>query len=79
MISIMGKQFCSSVDTAVCNRFYFVSDDELLSVLGSSDPTSIQEHSLKLFDNCGSLKFARGNKVITGMISSEVRKLNPLS
>ncbi|KAK9868729.1 hypothetical protein WJX84_008574 [Apatococcus fuscideae] len=52
-------------------RFYFVSDDELLSVLGSSDPTSIQEHSLKLFDNCGSLKFARGNKVITGMISSE--------
>lgn len=54
-------------------RFYFISDDELLSVLGSSDATSIQEHSLKLFDNCGSLKFARGNKVITGMVSSEVR------
>ena len=46
-----------------------------LSVLGSSDPTSIQEHSLKLFDNCGSLKFARGNKVVTGMISSEVCQL----
>lgn len=23
-------------------RFFFISDDELLSVLGSSDPTSIQ-------------------------------------
>ena len=30
-------------------RFFFISDDELLSVLGSSDPASIQVHMLKLF------------------------------
>lgn len=27
---------------------------------------------LKLFDNCASLTFSRGNKAITGMTSSEV-------
>ena len=53
-------------------RFFFISDDELLSVLGTSDPSSIQEHMLKLFDNCASLTFSRGNKAITGMTSSEV-------
>lgn len=54
------------------HRFYFISDDELLSVLGTSDPSSIQEHMLKLFDNCAALTFSRGNKVVTGMTSSEV-------
>ena len=33
-------------------RFYFISDDELLSILGSSDPMAVQPHMLKLFDNC---------------------------
>ncbi|KAJ1493380.1 dynein heavy chain, N-terminal region 2-domain-containing protein, partial [Baffinella frigidus] len=41
-------------------RFFFISDDELLS-----------EHMLKLFDNCAELIFARNNKVVKGMISSE--------
>lgn len=45
--------------------------DELLSILGTSDPTSVQEHMLKLFDNCGSLRFGRGNKTVIGMESSE--------
>ena len=45
--------------------------DELLSILGTSDPTSVQEHMLKLFDNCAALKFGRGNKSVTGMTSSE--------
>ena len=37
----------------------------------ATDPTSVQEHMLKLFDNCASLKFGRGNKTVTGMTSSE--------
>ncbi|EKX52600.1 hypothetical protein GUITHDRAFT_157080 [Guillardia theta CCMP2712] len=57
-------------------RFFFISDDEMLSVLGSSDVTAIQEHCLKIFDNCASLIFARQNKVVVGMISSEGENLN---
>ena len=52
-------------------RFFFISDDELLSVLGTSDPTSVQEHMLKLYDNCASLTFGRGNKTVLGMTSAE--------
>lgn len=52
-------------------RFYFISDDELLSVLGSSDATSIQVHMLKLFDNVKSLSFGRGDKSVVGFTSSE--------
>ena len=52
-------------------RFFFISDDELLSVLGTSDPTSVQEHMLKLYDNCASLSFGRGNKTVLGMTSAE--------
>ncbi|TYZ50849.1 hypothetical protein PybrP1_008863 [[Pythium] brassicae (nom. inval.)] len=52
-------------------RFFFISDDELLSVLGSSDPTSIQVHMLKLFDNVKLLAFARNNKSVSAMESSE--------
>ena len=54
-------------------RFYFMSDDELLSVLGTSDPMAIQEHMLKLFDNAAALVFDHGCKAVTGMISSEVQ------
>lgn len=52
-------------------RFFFISDDELLSVLGNSDPTSIQVHLLKLFDNVKEMQFARGNKSVEGMSSVE--------
>lgn len=30
-------------------RFFFISDDELLSILGSSDHTCVQEHMIKVF------------------------------
>ncbi|KAF0719904.1 Aste57867_701 [Aphanomyces stellatus] len=52
-------------------RFFFISDDELLSVLGSSDPTSIQVHMLKLFDNVKLLTFVRNNRQVSAMESSE--------
>ncbi|PIK48528.1 putative dynein heavy chain 10, axonemal isoform X3 [Apostichopus japonicus] len=55
-------------------RFFFISDDELLSILGSSEPTCVQEHMIKMFDNISSLKFQEGNNketLATAMISAE--------
>lgn len=56
-------------------RFYFISDEELLSVLAARDPSAVQEHLLKLFDNCAALSFGSGNGTATGMTSSEVNSL----
>ena len=52
-------------------RFYFISSDDLLFILGSSNPKTIQPHLLKLFDNCKQLNFTKGDKVIAGMSSDE--------
>ncbi|OHS98802.1 Dynein heavy chain family protein [Tritrichomonas foetus] len=54
-------------------RFFFISDDELLSILGSGDPTSVQQHMIKLFDNGEALIFknSRGSTMAAGMVSSE--------
>jgi dynein heavy chain, axonemal len=52
-------------------RFYFISDPDLLEILGTSDPQAIQPHLLKLFDNCARLTFGQGGKVITHMTSDE--------
>jgi dynein heavy chain len=57
-------------------RFFLVSDDELLSVLGSSDPTCVQEHMLKMYDNTAKLYYGRGNKTVTGFSSSEGEMVN---
>jgi len=72
------KSLSEYLDTKRCAfpRFYFISDDELLSILGTSDPTSVQEHMLKLFDNCAELNFGRGNKQVVGMTSSEKESFN---
>lgn len=72
-LEVCQKSLSEYLDTKRCAfpRFFFISDDELLSILGTSDPTSVQEHMLKLFDNCATLKFGRGNKSIVGMVSSE--------
>jgi dynein heavy chain len=52
-LELCQKSLSDYLDTkrAAFPRFYFISDDELLAVLGTSDPTSVQEHMLKLFDN----------------------------
>ncbi|XP_076006843.1 dynein axonemal heavy chain 10 [Genypterus blacodes] len=55
-------------------RFFFISDDELLSILGSSDPTCVQEHMIKMYDNIASLRFdvdINGETVAGAMVSSE--------
>ena len=59
------KSLSDYLDTKRCAfpRFFFISDDELLSVLGNNDPGSIQIHLLKLFDNFKEMQFGRNNKV----------------
>ncbi|XP_010291294.1 PREDICTED: dynein heavy chain 10, axonemal, partial [Phaethon lepturus] len=55
-------------------RFFFISDEELLSILGSSNPLCVQEHMIKMFDNIASLRFQDGDgdeKIATAMISAE--------
>ncbi|KFG44621.1 dynein heavy chain family protein, partial [Toxoplasma gondii GAB2-2007-GAL-DOM2] len=51
-------------------RFCFISDDELLSVLGSSSPAGVQPLMLKLFDNCKQLILEADTQVL-GMVSEE--------
>ncbi len=54
-------------------RFFFISDEELLSILGSMDPKNVQDHIIKMFDNVLKLTFGSGKneKAIMGMSSSE--------
>ncbi|XP_054851851.1 dynein axonemal heavy chain 10 [Eublepharis macularius] len=55
-------------------RFFFISDDELLSILGSSDPLCVQEHMIKMYDNIAALRFYEddnGTKIASAMISAE--------
>uniref|UniRef100_A0A3Q1G9E8 Dynein axonemal heavy chain 10 n=1 Tax=Acanthochromis polyacanthus TaxID=80966 RepID=A0A3Q1G9E8_9TELE len=55
-------------------RFFFISDDELLSILGSSDPACVQEHMIKMYDNIASLRFdveSGGATVVGAMVSAE--------
>ncbi|KAL7749213.1 hypothetical protein RI367_005365 [Sorochytrium milnesiophthora] len=54
-------------------RFFFIADEELLSILGSADPKNVQEHIIKMYDNVLKLNFGTGRreKHILGMSSSE--------
>ncbi|KAM4675882.1 dynein axonemal heavy chain 2 [Discoglossus pictus] len=57
-------------------RFYFLSNDDMLEVLGQSrNPEAVQPHLKKCFDNIKSLKIQKavvGNKLeATGMFSAE--------
>ncbi|EDV22455.1 uncharacterized protein TRIADDRAFT_50643 [Trichoplax adhaerens] len=60
-------------------RFFFLSDDELLSILGSHEPSCVQEHMIKMFDNIASLVFQAGQgkeQFVTAMVSSESEKMD---
>ncbi|KAM4590913.1 dynein axonemal heavy chain 10 isoform 1-T1 [Odontesthes bonariensis] len=55
-------------------RFFFISDDELLSILGSSNPACVQEHMIKMYDNIASLRLdmeSSGEMVVGAMVSAE--------
>lgn len=60
-------------------RFFFISTEELLSILGSSRKDCVQEHMIKMFDNIRSLsltKSAMGEHVATAMNSTEGEVMN---
>ncbi|VDO04672.1 unnamed protein product [Rodentolepis nana] len=53
-------------------RFYFISDDEMLSILGGKEIETIQEHIM--FDNIKGFKYrqdGKGNTLLTAMVSCE--------
>ncbi|XP_061907302.1 dynein axonemal heavy chain 10-like isoform X2 [Entelurus aequoreus] len=55
-------------------RFFFISDDELLSILGSSHHDCVQEHIIKMYDNIASLRFdaeSSGDTSAGAMVSAE--------
>ncbi|KAG2382028.1 hypothetical protein C9374_005820 [Naegleria lovaniensis] len=57
-------------------RFFFISDEELLSILGSSDLNAIQKHIGNLFENVGSLIFKPNTNLVVGMRSKEGEEFN---
>jgi dynein heavy chain len=61
-------------------RFYFLSDDEVLSIIGSSDPKNIQGYLQKMFDNISALDFIEQNSLFAqAMISLEKEQMNFLN
>jgi dynein heavy chain len=64
-------------------RFYFLSNDELLSILSQTkDPTAVQRHLRRCFENVGSLTFESDLKMTQmnsceGEVVSFVRSLYP--
>ncbi|KAL0210647.1 hypothetical protein RCL1_005083 [Eukaryota sp. TZLM3-RCL] len=65
---------------AVFARFYFLSDDDLLKILSQTkDPTAVQPHLKKCFENIHELQFEGEDNLMTAMFSAEKERINFVS
>ena len=73
LLDLVQKGLTEYLETkrAIFPRFYFLSDDEMLEILSQTrDPTAVQKHLSKCFENIGSLAFGQDN-IISSMSSGE--------
>jgi len=85
MLTTVQKRLSEYLDKkrAVFSRFYFLANEELLQILSqTTDPTAVQPHLKKCFENLHRLRFKPGN-LMDAMYSGEneevefVNTLNP--